>query len=238
MSVDSIKKDLRSYVSHERKESNEWFFKTMPGEYGAHDKFLGISSPDVRQVAKKYKDVDLSNLQKLITSRYNEERFFALVVLANRFAAKKTTEKEREGIYGFYIKNIAHVNNWNLVDLSAPNIVGEYLFLHKSERKILDKLVKAPVQWERRICILATLAFIRKNDFSVTLRYTKKLLSDKEDLMHKAVGWMLREVWKRNAQVCEKFLKENYDNLPRTTLRYAIEKMEERKRKRFLHGKI
>lgn len=236
MNSEHIKKDLRSYATSERKKKNAWFFKTGPGEYGAHDRFLGIANPQVRLVAKKYRDLDLIQLQKLIISPYNEERLCALVILIAQYRSKSCTAVTQEDIYQFYIKNIAFINNWNLVDLSAPHIVGEYLVTHASERKILHTLVRSSIQWERRIGILATWAFIKRNDLDLTLLYAQKLLSDPEDLMHKAVGWMLREVWKKDPTVCENFLRMHYGVLSRTTLRYAIEKMEEKKRKEFLMG--
>ncbi len=238
MNLLQIKKDLRKFVSKKRKKTNEWFFKTGPGEYGEHDKFLGISNPNIRKVAKKYKDCDLEQLQKIIISPYNDERFFAIIVLVEKFKLKKTTRNEKKLIYNFYVKNLKYVNNWNLVDLSAPHIIGEYILENKSERKILDKLVKSNFHWHRRVCILSTWAFIKRDDFDYTLKYAKILLNDKQDLMHKAVGWMLRETWKRDANICEQFLRDNYDKLPRTTLRYAIERLEEKRRKLFLKGEF
>lgn len=234
MSATKIKKDLRQYATTDRKKTNEWFFKTGKGEYGEHDKFLGISNPNVRRVAKKYCDENIIQLQQLVESQYNEERLCSLIILVERFRRKKTSEQEKKEIYNFYVKNLYYVNNWNLVDLSAPHILGEYVVGHKLQQKILNTLADSDIQWNRRVSILATWAFIKRNDFIYTLKYAKQFLSDEEDLMHKAVGWMLREVWKRDAHVCEQFLKDNYDQLPRTTLRYAIERMEEQKRQEFL----
>ncbi|MEN8252066.1 MAG: DNA alkylation repair protein [Patescibacteria group bacterium] len=238
MSVTQIKKDLRQYASPERKKTNEWFFKTGKGEYGEHDKFLGVSNPDIRRVAKKNKDCGLKTLEKLLASKYNDERLFALIVLVEQFRKKNATKETKKEIYNVFVKNLKHVNNWNLVDISTPHIAGEYIADNKSERKTLDVLVNSDFHWHRRVCILSTWAFIKREDFSYTLKYAKKLLGDKEDLMHKAVGWMLREVWKKDSDICEKFLRENYDDLPRTTLRYAIERMEEKKRKRFLRAEF
>ena len=236
MKASELKKELRKYASAERKKTNEWFFKTGKGEYGEHDRFLGITTPDMRKVAKSFNDIPLSELKKIIQSKYNEERETALIILTGKY--KKGDKATQKKVYDFYMQNLKHINNWNLVDVSAPNVVGEYLVEHKSEQKILDTLVKSKSLWERRVSILATWAFIKREDFKWTLKNAKVLLADKHDLTHKAVGWMLREVWKKDAEVCEKFLKDNYKQLPRTTLRYAIERMEESKRKKFLKGEF
>ena len=238
MNVLQIKKNLRKLTSKKRKTTNKGFFKTGPGEYAEHDKFLGISNPNIRKVAKKYKDCNLKQLQRLITSPYNDERLFVMIVLVERFKTKKITNCDKKLIYDFYVKNLEYVNNWNLVDLSAPHIMGEYISENKVEIKFLDTLVNSSFHWHRRVCILSTWAFTKQDNFDYTLKYAKILLGDEQDLMHKAVGWMLREVWKRNSDVCEQFLKDNYKKLPRTTLRYAIERMEEKKRKQFLKGEF
>lgn len=238
MNASLIKKELHLFATDERKKTNEWFFKTGPGEYGSHDRFLGITNPQLRLVAKKYKNTTLDELQKIIVSQYNEERLCALIILVLQFSDKKADQKHKKRIYDFYIKNMDHINNWNLVDLSAPHIVGEYLFLHPQECSLMNDLVISSVQWKRRICILSTWAFIKRGDFTLALTYAKKLLCDDEDLMHKAVGWMLREVWKKDSKVCENFLRTYYDHIPRTTLRYAIEKMDEKKRIKYLHNKF
>ncbi len=233
MKAEQLKKELRKHVSKKQKKTNEWFFKTGKGEYGEHDRFLGISTPCIRKVAKYFIGISLSELQKIIQSKYNEERQIVLIILVNKY--KKADKMGKKKIYNFYIKNLKYINNWNLVDISAPHIVGEYLFKNKKEQKILNKLVKSKKLWDRRISILATWAFIKRGDFKWTLRNTKTLLSDKHDLIHKAVGWMLREVWKKDAKICEKFLINNYSNIPRTTLRYAIERMKKGKRKKYLN---
>jgi len=234
MRVVQIKKDLRQYATKERKKTNERFFKTAKGDYGEHDKFLGISNPDVRRVAKKYHDIDTEQLQKLITSQYNEERLFSLIVLVERFKCKKIGKRDEEKIYNFYVGNLKYVNNWNLVDLSASYILGEYITNHQLQQKILSTLVVSDFHWHRRVCILSTWAFSKRGNFTHTLIYAKQLLCDDDDLMHRAVGWMLREVWKRDKNICEKFLQDNYHQLSRTTLRCAIERMPEKRRKKFL----
>ncbi|MFC1721228.1 DNA alkylation repair protein [Patescibacteria group bacterium] len=236
MEASELKKELKKYASTERKKTNEWFFKTGKGEYGEHDMFLGITTPDMRKIAKSFTDISLLELSKVLSSKYNEERETALIILTNKY--KKGGATEQKKVYDFYMQNLKHINNWNLVDVSAPNVVGEYLFEHKKEQKILNELVKSKSLWERRVSILATWAFIKRNDFKWTLKNAKILLADTHDLTHKAVGWMLREVWKKSPEVCEKFLKDNYAKVPRTTLRYAIERMEELKRKKFLKGEF
>lgn len=237
-STKELRKELRKYADIERKKTNEWFFKTGKGEYGEHDKFLGISNPDVRGVAKKFSDLSFVELEKLIHSPFNEERFCALVILVNRYSKGRTKVEEKKRIYQFFLKNLKQVNNWNLVDTSAPHIIGEYLAENQKEVKILDRLSDSNFHWHRRVSILAAWGFIKRGELALTFRLAKKLLGDREDLMHKAVGWMLREAWKKDSQKTEKFLRENYQNLPRTTLRYAIERMEEKKRKMFLEGRF
>jgi 3-methyladenine DNA glycosylase AlkD len=229
-----LREDLRAHASQKRKQINQKFFKTKSGEYGAHDKFLGVRNPDIRSIAKRYNHCTLNQLQKLIESSYNEERLCALIILVNNFSLTKTNKSQRDKIFNFYLKNIDQVNNWNLVDLSAHHILGEYLTENEDMIHILDKLVISKFQWHRRICIVSTWAFIKRDKYEYTLRYAKKLFSDKEDLMHKATGWMLREVWKKDQKTCERFLQENYSKTPRTTLRYAIERMDEHKRQSFL----
>ncbi len=228
-----IHRVLLLYASEQRKMTNELFFKTEKGEYGAHDRFLGVTNPDVRKVAQQFKDISFAEIQDMIASHYNEERLCALIILVARY--KRSDKEGRAQIYRFYKKNLRFVNNWNLVDLSVPHIMGEYLVEHKKEWTILQKLVISPDLWRRRIAIIASWAFIKKDDFRFTLRLAKQLLQDEEDLMHKAVGWMLREVGKRDQKTLEVFLDTNITKMPRTTLRYAIERFPEKKRLYYLH---
>ena len=194
------------------------FFKTGVGEYGAGDKFLGIMVPQSRVLARKYKNLPLSQIQSLLKSPYHEERLIALLILVYKFP------KNPKAIYDFYLSHTKYINNWDLVDLTAPKIVGEYL-LDKSP-DILFKLAKSDNLWERRIAILATFAFIYQGNPEPTLQISKLLLFDKHDLIHKAVGWMLREVGKRCGEKrLTDFLDLNLSLLPRTTLRYAIERL-------------
>ena len=236
MTAEKLKKELKKYTSSKRKKTNEWFFKTEKGEYGEGDMFIGVTSPDNRKVAKIFSDISLIELQKLISSRIHEHRSCVLYILVIRY--KKSDLTERKKILKFYLKNLHFVNNWDLVDSSAHYILGQAILDQIQDKKILDKLVQSKILWERRIGIIATMIFIRNGKITDTLRLSKKLLGDSEDLIQKAVGWMLREAWKKNNEKVEQFLIKNYFKLPRTTLRYAIERMEEKKRKRFLKGEF
>lgn len=204
------------------------FFKTGIGEYAAHDKFLGVTNPILRKIAKQYKDLELNEIHQIINSPYNEERMLCLFILSAKFKLKKNQDE----IYEFYIKNMGHVNNWNLVDCSAHLIMGAHL--EDKPRDILLNLANSTDLWERRIAIVATWWFIRQNDLEWTIKLSKILLNDKEDLMHKAVGWMLRELGKKDVLVLTKFLNEYKHQVPRTMLRYAIEKYSLDERKMFL----
>ena len=229
----AIKKELGKLASLKQAQILQRFFKTGPGEYGEGDIFLGIKVPTQRQVVKKYyRDLPLSEIPKLLRTKVHEYRLVALLILVAKFNIKDINQAERKKIYDLYLKNTAYINNWDLVDLSAPNIVGVYLL--DKPRAILYKLSKSNNLWERRIAILATFAFIRDNDYKDTLRIAKLLLGDKHDLIHKAVGWMLREVGKRDQAKEEKFLRAHYKVMPRTMLRYAIERLEESKRQRYM----
>lgn len=210
------------------------FFKTGPGQYGEGDIFGGVTVPDERKIAKKYWNLfSLADAEKLLKSKIHEERMVALFILIEKF--KKGDARKRERVYKIYLRNTRHINNWDLVDLSAPNIVGE--FLRDKPKAILYKLAKSGNLWERRIAILATFNFIYYGKCGETLKIAKILINDKHDLIHKAVGWMLRETGKRCSQkTLEKFLKPRYKKMPRTMLRYAIEKMPEAKRKKYLKG--
>ncbi len=210
------------------------FFKTGKGEYGEGDIFYGIKVPVQRKIAKRFKDLSLSEIRTLLSSKIHEERLIASLILVEKFS--KADEEERKKLFYFYMKYRKWINNWDIVDLTAPKIVGRYLL--NSEKKVLYSLAKSKNLWERRIAVISTFEFIRNNQFEDVLKISELLLNDKHDLIHKAVGWMLREVGKRNFQVEENFLISNYKKMPRTMLRYAIEKFPEKKRKKFLEGKI
>jgi len=224
--MNNIREELRKIADRERVKVLQRFFKTGKGEYGEGDKFLGVTVPKLRELAKKYQGIALAEVKNLLHSKIHEERLLALLILVSKFQVGK--EQERGKIYNIYLKNTKYVNNWDLVDLSADKIAGEYL--RGKSKNILYKLAKSKNLWERRIAILATFNFIKDNKFSEALKIAEILLEDKEDLIHKAVGWMLREVGRRNTKSEEDFLKKHCQNMPRTMLRYAIEKFPKRKR--------
>jgi len=230
----NIYSDIRKQSDPERTINLQRFFKTKKGEYGEGDVFLGLTVPQCRKVVKQYKILDLCDVLKLLKSKYHEERLIALLIFVEQFS--KGDPKKRKEIYDNYLNNTKYINNWDLVDLSAHKIVGAYLF--DKNRSVLYKLAKSSDLWEKRISIIATAWFIKNNDFDDTLNISDILLNDKHDLIHKAVGWMLREIGNNDLLVEEKFLKSRYKTMPRTMLRYAIEKFEEGKRKKYLKGEI
>jgi len=232
--VTELKMYLKSFAVEEKVPLYQGFFKTGKGEYGEGDKFIGVTVPNSRKVAKKFADLSLSEAAKLLASGIHEERLIALLIIVGQF--QKADEKEREKIYNFYLKNTKHINNWDLVDLSAGKIVGEYLA--KKNKTILYKLAGSKSLWERRIAIISTGNFIGKGMFEDTLKISAILLTDKHDLIHKAVGWMLREVGKRSEKNLLGFLKRNYKQMPRTSLRYAIERLPQNKRLSLLKGEV
>ena len=230
LALKNLRKDLKEFSNEEKAKLLMRFFKTGKGQYGEGDKFIGVVVPDSRKVAKKYSGLSLAEIDKLIKSKIHEERLVALLILVDK--TKKEKEVKRE-IVEFYLAHTAYINNWDLVDLSAGYIVGKYLL--KRDRKILLKLAQSKNLWERRIAMIATFAFIYEGEFEWTFKIAKILLHDEHDLIQKAVGWMLREVGKRVSQKeLEDFLKENAKTMPRTMLRYAIERLPEPKRQYYL----
>jgi 3-methyladenine DNA glycosylase AlkD len=229
-----IQNSLRQYASPERKVNVERFFKTGKGQYGEGDEFIGVSNPDIRKIARQYKDISLDEIELLLHSPIHEDRLCALIILVNQ--NDKAYSEAQKQIVNLYIVNLHYINNWDLVDLSAHYILGKAIYDGIQEKAILDTLAHSPILWERRVAIISTFYFIHKGNIDDTLRLSKVLLSDKEDLMHKAVGWALREAWKKSPQAVEQFLINNYTQLPRTTLRYAIERFPEEKRLKFLRG--
>lgn len=225
---------MRALANPDKARVLQRFFKTGPGQYGHGDVFIGITVPESRRVAKKYaaKGASLADVKALLHSQIHEERLVALLMLEQKYKG------DPGGVARFYLENLACVNNWDLVDLSAPAILGAFLLDNNSgeDRSILYRLAKSNVLWERRVSIVSTHAFIRKNDFADTLKISEMLLGDKHDLMHKAVGWMLREVGKRDLALEEQFLKRHYKGMPRTALRYAIERFSEEKRRAYMKG--
>lgn len=234
MSFNKIKSEIASLGSPEKAKLLSRYFKTGKGEYGEGDIFLGLTVPDIRKIARKYKHVSLEEAERLLKSKIHEERLCALLILIEKF--NKGDEKARQSIYESYLKNTAYVNNWDLVDLSCRFIIGEFIINKK--RDILYNLAHSDNLWERRISIISTFAFIRRNEFRDSLKLAEILLHDKQDLIHKAVGWVLREVGKKNQKVEEDFLIKHYKTMPRTALRYAIERFPKERREAYLKGAI
>lgn len=228
-----VSKKLKELSDPERAKTCAWFFKTGPGQYGEGDVFIGLTVPQVRSVVKEARPLPLKEVEKLLHSPIHEERLTALLVLVAQFEkANDTLQKE---IVDFYLKNTHHINNWDLVDSSAAQILGK--FLEKKPRILLEELAKSSLLWERRIAMISTFHFIRLGESKDAFKVARLLLNDKEDLMHKAVGWMLREVGKNCGEdILKSFLAKNYSKLPRTTLRYAIERFPEKERKVWLKG--
>ncbi len=215
-------------------EAMRRFFKTGPGQYAEGDRFLGIKTEPLRQLAREFRSLPLDESRKLLCSELHEARMLALMILVRTF--EKGDESLQQAIHELYLANVDRVNNWDLVDASAPAIVGGYLT--ERDRGPLTRLAGSASLWERRIAIVATLHFIRRDDFADTLRLAALLLRDREDLIHKAVGWMLREVGKRNEPVLEGFLATHCRQMPRTMLRYAIERFDETRRRQYLRGEV
>lgn len=210
------------------------FFKTGPGEYGEGDRFRGIKVPKIRELVRRFTEIPLEETEALLYSPWHEDRLCALLLLVDHYG--KADERTQSLIYKLYMKNTERINNWDLVDLSAHYIAGPHLF--DKSRAPLFRLAASPLLWDRRIALLATFHFIKRHDFADTLRLVKHLIDDKEELMHKAMGWMLREIGKRDMATEERFLRDHLAQLPRTTLRYAIERFPEKKRMAYLRGTI
>lgn len=230
--MSDIYRELNKYRNFQKAKILSKFFKTGKGEYGEGDKFLGISVPQIRKACEDYPVKDLKEIQKILKNEFHEIRFAGLVCLVNLY--KKSDSKNKEKIFNFYIKNAKNINNWDLVDVSADKIAGDFLLDKRKEREILYKLSKSKNLWERRISVVSTYAFIKKGDFKDILKISKSLLKDKHDLIHKAVGWMLREVGKVDKVSLIIFLDKNYQKMPRTMLRYSIEKFDEKTRQKYL----
>lgn len=234
MKLKKLQKELRKCASKEKAKILQGFFKTGPGEYGEGDIFLGVQVPHIRNIVKRYIYLSLSEVRILLRSKIHEERLAALLIIILQF--NRSSYAAKKIIYGFYLKNTAYINNWDLVDLSAPHIVGAYLI--DKDKSTLYQLAKSKALWQRRIAIVSTFNFIRNNQFADTLRIAKILLTDKEDLLHKATGWMLREVGKRDTGILENFLSKHHRDMPRTMLRYAIERLPVSKRRAYLKGRV
>ncbi len=229
-----VKRALEELSSDTKADASRWFFKTGPGEYGEGDEFIGVKVPDQRKVSRQFKDLDLNEIQKLLDSPIHEHRLTALFILCLQF--EKAGEPQKKKIYEMYLRNVAksNVNNWDLVDSSAHKIVGAYLLDNNREK--LYELAESDNLWEQRVSIISTFWFIKNDQFGDTLLISEKLLHHEHDLIHKAVGWMLREVGNRDVTAEQDFLGRHYKQMPRTMLRYAIEKFPETTRQRYLKG--
>ena len=232
MFVAELQKRLAALGDPRAAEASRRFFKTGPGEYGAGDLFRGIRVPVLRGLAREYEATSLPEAERLLGSPFHEDRLLALLILVRLYA--RGDGAAREEIYRLYLKNTRRVNNWDLVDSSAEHIVGAHLW--DRGRGPLRRLAKSADLWERRIAVLATFHFIKRGEFEETFNLARALLSDREDLIHKAVGWMLREAGKRDPEAAERFLRQHHARMPRVMLRYAIEKFPEEKRRQFVKG--
>ncbi len=234
MLVQNIQRKLQELGSREKAKVLQRFFKTGPGEYGEGDVFVGVKVPELRKLAKEYHEITVKGVKQLLRSAIHEERLLALFILVRKYS--KGNEAEKKRIYELYLKNTQFINNWDLVDSSAHHIIGA--FLVDKSKEPLYILAKSMNLWERRISIISTFYFIKQDKYAETLKISEILLTDEQDLIHKAVGWMLREIGKRHMPTEEKFLRKHYKRMPRTMLRYAIEKFPEDKRQGYLKGKI
>jgi 3-methyladenine DNA glycosylase AlkD len=234
MTLDALRAEIQALGSPERARHSMRFFKTAPGQYGEGDKFLGLTVPEMRALARKYRDLDDQEAVKLLQSAWHEERLVALLLLVQGYERGDAARRMR--IHRAYLGNARRINNWDLVDMSAGYIVGGSI--DAADISLLERLARSKNMWERRISIVATLAFIKRDEFRPTLTIARLLIGDTHDLIHKATGWMLREVGKRDRGALDRFLASNYRRMPRTMLRYAIERHPERIRKRYLAGTI
>ncbi len=236
-SLQHIQERLRALAHPEKAKILSGFFKTGPGEYGEGDRFLGITVPQIRDLVKRYADIPLEYLAVFVTSEFHEERLFALLVAVHQY--EKGSIRVRNATYRWYIKHLATINNWDLIDLSADKIIGRHLMETRASGGVLEQFAKSKNLWRRRVAIMATFAFIKKGRHVPTFNIARMLLKDSEDLIHKAVGWMLREVGKRIGQdVEEDFLRAHYQAMPRTMLRYAIERFPRRLYRAYLTGRV
>lgn len=228
--IENIRKELSEVSNKDKIEVLSGFFKTGKGEYGVGDVFIGVNVPDARKIARRFIDSDFITVQNLMKSSVHEERLCALLILVEKF--KKSDETFKPRIFNFYMDNTVYINNWDLVDLSSPYIVGAYL-LHK-DKSLLYKLAESENIWERRISIVSTLFFVRNGILDDSINLAQKLINDNQDLIRKATGWVLREVGKKDKVKLITFLDRNYKSMPRTTLRYAIEKFEKVEREYYM----
>jgi 3-methyladenine DNA glycosylase AlkD len=232
--LSSVRRDIRKVARPDRAENSKWFFKTGPGEYGEGDRFLGVTVPQLRTVAREYRDMPLKYVAALLQSRWHEERLLALFILVGQY--RRADTRMRQTIHQLYLRNTRSINNWDLVDSSAAHIVGAHL--EKGDRRVLRRLARSRSVWERRIAMIATYHYIRQGDFKDALAIAGMLRRDQHDLIHKAVGWMLREIGKRDRGAVERFLRQHARTMPRTMLRYAIERFPQPLRRKYMARRI
>jgi 3-methyladenine DNA glycosylase AlkD len=230
----AIRAELHGLGNPVRGAHSQRFFKTGPGQYGEGDKFLGLTVPEMRGIVRRYRELDDAAVQEMLLSPWHEERLVALLLMVEAY--DRGDDPRRAYIHRAYLANTTQINNWDLVDASAGDIVGQHL--EAGDITLLERLARSKSLWERRIAIVSTFHFIKRDEFRPTLKIATQLLGDSQDLIHKATGWMLREVGKRDRTVLDRFLKKHYKRMPRTMLRYAIERHPERVRKQYLAGTI
>lgn len=238
MTADEVKRALGEHADDNRAKHSARFFKSAPGQYGEGDEFIGVSVPDQRRVARRFKRLSFSELEELFNSSVHEHRLTGCLILVYAYQADGEKPEGRIAIYNFYRRQLeaGNINNWDLIDSSAPHIMGDYL-LDKS-RQTLHEYARSDYLWQQRASIMATFSFIKHDDFTDTLFIAEILLDNRHDLIHKAVGWMLREIGNRDRAVAESFLQKHYKYMPRTMLRYAIEKLPEDRRQAYLLGRV
>ena len=232
LTVEAARQAVRNHANPEKAKTLQWFFKTGKGQYAEGDRFIGVTVPKIRKIVRQFQSLALPQVVRLLTSKTHEDRLLALLILVNQFS--RGDSNTRKKIVDAYLSNLGYVNNWDLVDSSAHYILGSYLY--DKNRALLYKLVRSGRLWDRRIALISTLHFIKLRDFADTLKLATYVLNDPEDLMHKAAGWMLREVGKRDQHVLEDFLKTYSLRMPRIMLRYSIERFPQRKRQQYLKG--
>lgn len=232
--VDEARAVLRRLADPARATILQRFFKTGPGEYGEGDRFLGVGVPPVRKLAREYASMSRADVRSLLRSPIHEERLLALLIMVRQY--QRGDAKQREGLFKLYRSHLKWINNWDLIDVTAEHIIGAHLY--DGDRGLLYKLAQSSVLWRRRVAIMSTFHFIKRNDYEDTLRLAECLIADPHDLIHKAVGWMLREIGNRDRAIEESFLKQHYKCMPRTMLRYAIEKFPKAQRQAYLRGTV
>lgn len=235
MKAADVKKKLQGIADAEKAVILGRFFKTGKGEYGEGDIFIGIKVPDQRSVAREFRDLPLPELQKLLSDSIHECRLTALMILVDKYS--KSDSQARDEIFNFYLANTLHINNWDLVDLSCEKIVGRHLYTTGSDRKILYGLASHDYLWDQRIAVISTYWFIKNREYDDTLKLCEYFLGHRHDLIHKATGWMLREAGKRDVTVLRSFLDRHAAVMPRTMLRYSIEKLDETERKKYMNAR-